>query len=137
MTVVIFLKLPQFSFKIGSCPVEDVIQQFSPNRSDQPFDERMGQRDVRDGFQLVDIKDPQVGAPLSELKQRIVIAAQIEWQGILTDNDLIEHSADSWSVDISGVHSESDDASRELIHDDHDPVSLEEQGFAAEEIDRP
>jgi hypothetical protein len=137
MMIVVFLKLPQFSFKIAGCPIEDVIQQFSTDGSNQPFNERMGHGDVRDGFQLGDFKDPQVGAPLSELKQRIVIAAQPERQGTLAGNDLVEHPADSRPVDIAGVHSESNDASRELVHDDHDPVSLKEQGFATEEVDRP
>jgi hypothetical protein len=112
-----------------------VIQQFSPDGSNQPFNERMRQGNVRDRFQLGDFKDPQVGAPLSELKQRIVIAAHADRQGILAANDLVEHPADSGSVDIAGVYGEPDDASGELVHDDHDPVSLEEQGFAAEEID--
>jgi hypothetical protein len=97
----------------------------------------MRQGNERDGFQLGDFKDPQVGAPLPELKQRIVIAAQIERPAIIAGNDFVEHPADSGPVDISGVHSESDDTSCELIDDDHDPVSLEEQGFAAKEIDRP
>ena len=75
MTVIVFLEPPQFSFKIAGCPIEDVIQQFSPDGSNQPFNERMRQGDVRDRFYLGDFKDPQIGAPLSELKQWIVIAA--------------------------------------------------------------
>ena len=74
MTVVVFLEPPQFSFKVVGRPIEDVIQQFSPDSYDQSFDERMGQGNVRDSLQLGDFKDPQVGAPLSEFKQRIVIA---------------------------------------------------------------
>ena len=124
MVVVVSLEPPQFSFKVVGCPIEDVIQQFSPDRSNQPFNERMRQGDVRDCFQLGDVKDPQVGAPLSEFKQWIVIAAQVEGQRILAGNDLVKHPADGGPVDIAGVHSESDDASRELVHDNHDPVSL-------------
>jgi hypothetical protein len=74
-------------FVHACCPIEDVIRQFPTNRSDQPFDEQMGQGDVRDSFQLGNFKDPQVGAPLSELKQRIVIAPQVEGQGILAGDD--------------------------------------------------
>jgi hypothetical protein len=54
----------------------------------------MGQGDVRDRCQLGDIKDPQVGAPLPELTQWIVIAAQVEGQDILCGNDLVEHPDD-------------------------------------------
>jgi hypothetical protein len=137
MTVVVLLEPRQLLFKVTGCPIEGVIQEFPPYRTDQPFDERMGQGNVRDSLHLCDFKDPQVGLPLSELKQRIVIAAQVKGQGILAGNNLVEHPADSGPVDIADMHSESDDASCELVHDDHGPVRLKEQGFAAKQIDRP
>ena len=118
MPVVTFLESPQFSFKVASCPIEDVIQHFSSDGSNQPFNERMRQGNVWDRFQLGDFKNPQVGAPLSEFKQWIVIAARADRQGNLAGNDLVEHPADSGPVDITGVRSESDDASGELVHSD-------------------
>jgi hypothetical protein len=95
MTIAVFLEPSQLSSKVAGCPIEDLIQKFSPDGSDQSFDERMGQGNVQDRFQFGDFKDPQVGAPLSELKQRIVIAAQVKGQGNSAGNDLVEHPADS------------------------------------------
>jgi hypothetical protein len=37
-----------------------VIQEVPPQRADQPFDERMRQRYVRDSLHLLDLEDPQV-----------------------------------------------------------------------------
>jgi len=52
-------------------------------------------------------------------------------------DDLIEHSAESRTIDHAGLHGEADDSAGELIHHDHDPVGREDQRFAAKEIDAP
>ena len=41
------------------------------------------------------------------------------------NNDAIEHPAKADTVDVAGMDCESDDAARELIHDDQDPVTFE------------
>jgi len=49
----------------------------------------------------------------------------------------VEHSAYGGAIDGNDLHGETDNASRELIHHDHDPVGLEQDGFAAEEVGAP
>jgi hypothetical protein len=54
-----------------------VIERLAPNRANQPLDEGMGERDIRDGLGFCDSQDPQVGLPLMELIQRVMIRAEI------------------------------------------------------------
>lgn len=52
-------------------------------------------------------------------------------------DDLIEHSAQTRTIDCPGLHGEADDAASELIHHDHHPMRLEGQRFTTKEIDAP
>ena len=50
VAVVIILKRIEFPFQIGGIPEQDLIEILAPDRSDQPFDERMRNRHV--GYRL-------------------------------------------------------------------------------------
>ena len=50
---------------------------------------------------------------------------------------MIEHTAKGGTVDITGMNANVDDSPCELIHDNQDPVGLEENGLAPEQIDTP
>ena len=56
------------------------------------------------------------------LEERIMIGAEMS-RGALTMNGGIEHAAEAGRIDGPTVHAESDDATRELVHDDEDPVA--------------
>jgi hypothetical protein len=45
--------------------------------------------------------------------------------------------AESGVVDVAGMDTESNDAARELVHDHKHPVALQQDGFAAEEVNTP
>jgi len=65
--------------------------------------------------------------PLPELKERIVVAAEMEWQDVPARNDLAKQAANDRPINAPGLHGEADDPSGELVHDDHDPMDLEKQ----------
>jgi hypothetical protein len=54
-----------------------VIQVFAPQRADQPFHEWMGQGDVGDGLDFCRIQYPQIGFPLVEPIERIIVGAEV------------------------------------------------------------
>ena len=59
---------------------------------DQSFHERMRQRNVRHRFDFLDLQDPQIGLPLMEPIQGIIVRTQIVRQ-CLRVNRAIEHAA--------------------------------------------
>lgn len=71
-----------------------------------------------------------------EAEQGIVISACVFRCSSATDR-VVEHSAQRRSIDGSSLYSETNDPPRELIHDDQDPMGIENEGFAAEQIDAP
>jgi hypothetical protein len=56
-------------------------------------------------------------------EQGIIITTDIFRRSGSTDR-VVEHSAQRWSVDVSGVYTEANDSSRELIHDDEHPMAF-------------
>ena len=54
------------------------------------------------------------------------------WNGL----DLVEHAADADAVDMRRLNTESDDPTREDVHDNHHPEALQQDGLASEKIDR-
>ena len=50
---------------------------------------------------------------------------------------LIEHAACAGAVDVRRFNTESDDPTREDIHDDHHPETLQQDGLASKQIDAP
>jgi hypothetical protein len=55
----------------------------------------------------------------------------------LARSGVIEYATDRHAVDVSRRNTEADDPAREEIHDDHDPVALENNRFTTEQIDVP
>ena len=56
------------------------------------------------------------------LEERIMIGAEMS-RGALTMNGGIEHAAEARRLNGPTVHTESDDATRALVHDHKDPVA--------------
>src|SRR6202521_4998285 len=55
----------------------------------------------------------------------------------LTCSGAIEHPAHGHTIDISRRDTEANDAAREDVHHDHDPVALQQDRFAAEQVYAP
>ena len=68
------------------------------------------------------LQHSQIGLPLVEPIQRIVVGAEVLWHRPVASNRLIEHPAERDTVDHSGLDAEPDDPAGVLIHDHQDPV---------------
>ena len=77
MRVVIVPEFVQLARQVDGVPEEYAIEILAPDRSDQPFDERMRDRSVRNRLDLLDLEDAQVGEPAVEAKQRVVVGADV------------------------------------------------------------
>jgi len=73
--VVIIRECVQLPRQVDRVPEEDVIEVFAADGADQPVNERMRNRRVRNRLDLLDREDAQVGQPTVEAEQRIVIGA--------------------------------------------------------------
>jgi hypothetical protein len=73
----------------------------------------------------LDLQNPQVGLPAVEFKEGVVIEAQSGGK-TLTGNSLIEHQAQTRTVECHGLHPEADDSAGVDIHDQQHPVSLQQ-----------
>ena len=90
--VAIVPELAQFSRQVHGVPEEYPIKVLTPDRSDQPFDERMRNWHIRNRLDLLDLEDGQVGELAVEAKQRVVVGTQVPGKR-LSGDDLIEHPA--------------------------------------------
>ena len=64
-------EIEQFAFEIRRRPEEGAIQEFTPDRADESFHKAMRQRDIRYGFDFVDLEDAKIGltiCPTATLK---------------------------------------------------------------------
>ena len=73
--VVIIPEFAQLARQVEGIPEEYAIEILTADRADEPFDERMRKRDVRNRLDFPDLEYPQVGQPTVKAKQRIVIGA--------------------------------------------------------------
>jgi hypothetical protein len=69
-------------------------------------------------------------------EERVVVETETpgKW---LASPGVVEHAADADAVDMRRFNSESDDATREDIHDDHHPEALQQDRLASKQIDAP
>ena len=97
----------------------------------------MGQRDIGDGFDLGHFQYPQVGLPLAKPIKGIMVGAEVLGHPALPAKGVVKHPAKSDTVDGTGMYAEPQDAARELVHDDQDPVTPQRGRFASEQIYTP
>lgn len=130
------LEFEQLPLQVHHCPEQHPVQIFAPDRADQPLDKWMGERHIRNGLYFCDLQYPQIGLPLVEAIQRIMIRAQIPRQAA-TSNRVIEHPAQSRTVYCSPVDPKPNDPPRKLIHHDQDPMGRQRCRFAPKQITTP
>ena len=63
LLVVIAAEHFQLPREVECIPEEHLIEDLAPDGADQPFDERMRNRGIGNGFDLLNFKYPQVGKP--------------------------------------------------------------------------
>ena len=81
---------PEIELEICTPPEQHVIQIFASNGAHEPFHEGMRQGNVGDGLDFCHLQDPQIGLPLVELIERIMVGAEVLWQPALTSNGAVE-----------------------------------------------
>jgi hypothetical protein len=91
----------------------------------------MRERSVRNRLDFFDLKYAQVGEPSVELKQWIVIAADVLRYGV-TCNGVIEHPTHGYAVDAAALDTETDDAAGEHVHDHEHSMAAQQDRFASE-----
>ena len=68
--------------------------------------------------------------------QRIVVGTQI-FLNRRTSNRLLEHAAERFTIDDSGLNSKSNDPPRVLIHHQQYPMCPQSDRFASKQIETP
>ena len=136
MLIVIISECLQLPGQVDYIPEEHAIEIFTANGADQFFDERMRNRDVQNRLDLFDLEYAQVGEPTMKTKQRIVVGADVFRQR-LTGDGVIEHSTNRAPIYKCTFDAETDEPAREYVHDQHHPMTAQEDRFAAEHVDAP
>ncbi len=70
------LEMIQFAYQIGAIPEEHLVNVLPTYTSDQPFNERMGHGNMRDGFDFLNLQNAKIGRPLRESEERIIVTAE-------------------------------------------------------------
>src|SRR5262245_62546931 len=90
--VVVALEIEELQLQVGGRPEEGAVEAFTADRADQPFNERMRERHVRNGLDSLDVEDSQIRLPLVEPVQGIMIRADVCRRGMAARR-AIEHAA--------------------------------------------
>ena len=136
MAIIVMFEIKQLRLQVRRRPEQGAVQALPPKGPDQPFHERMRQGRVRHRFDIFHFEHPEIGPPLVEPEQWIVIRTEVFRNGLLS-NRLMEHSAQRHAIDGSGVNTKSNDAAGEWVHDDQHPMRPYRRRLTSEEIDAP
>jgi len=132
MAVKVSPEIEQFVFEVCCRPKEHLIQILASKCADEPFHERMGKGNVGDGFDFCQLQYPQVGLPLVEAIERIIVGAEVLRRPALPSNGAVEHPTQCATINCSRLNAEANDPARALIHDHQDPVGPQRCRLAPE-----
>ena len=132
MVVEVGPEIEQLVFEVCRRPEQPVLQVFAPQRADQPFHEWMGQGNVGDGLDLCHFQYPQIGLPLVEPVERIIVGAEVVRHPALPSNGAVEHPTQHRTIDRPRMDAEANDSARVLIQDHQNPVGPQHGRFAPE-----
>ena len=96
----------------------------------------MGQKHIGHRLDFRHFQHSEVGLPLRESIQGIVVGAEIVRPG-LPSNRSIEHLAQGRTINDATPNSKTNNATRELIHHDENPIGSQRCGFTSEQIATP
>src|SRR5882672_2184673 len=113
-----------------------MVQAFTPNRADQPFNEWMRERYVRDGLDFFHVEDPKIPLPLAEPIQRIMVRAEVCRRGVVASRP-IEHPAQPDTIHNAAMHAKAHDTTCPLVHHHEHPVCAEDGRLASKQIETP
>ena len=123
--IVVVPEVEQFLFKITGIPERNVIKILPPNCPNEALDEGMREWYIGHGLHLRDLTNLQIRLPAVELKQRVVIAAEIVRACYLAGYRLVKETAHGRVINATGMYADSNDSTGEVIHDNQGPVGFE------------
>src|ERR1700716_13578 len=91
---------------------------------------------MRHRLDYVDLQNSEVRRPTMRLEQRIMIGVEMS-RCAPTMNGGVKHAAEAGAIDRTTVHTDSDEATRELVHDHEHPIAPEHDGLASKEVHAP
>ena len=91
---------------------------------------------MRHGLDFIDLQNPKVRRPTVRFEQRIAIGAEMS-RRTPTTNGGVEQATEAGAIDGPAMHAETDNATRELVHDHEHPVAPEHDGLASKQIYAP
>src|SRR4029077_291493 len=96
----------------------------------------MRKRHVWNSLDLGHLEYSKIGFPLVEPKQRIMVRAKVLGQ-TLPANRALEHPTQGRAVHATAVDAKPNDATRELVHHNENPMGSQGGGLAREKITAP
>ena len=106
MVVEVGPEIEQLVFEVCRRPEQHVIEVFPPQGADLPFHEWMGQGDVGDGLDFYHLQYPQIGLPLVEPIERIIVRVEVVRHPVLASNGAVEHPTQRGTIDRSRMDAE-------------------------------
>ena len=97
----------------------------------------MGQGNVGYGLDFRQLQYTQIGLPLVEPIEWIIVGAQVLRHPALPSNGTVEHPTECGTIDRSRMDAETNDPACVLIHDHQDPVGPQRGRLAPEQIHAP
>src|SRR5258708_32245957 len=91
---------------------------------------------MRHGLDFVDLQNPEVRCPPMRLEQRVMIGAEMS-RCAPPMNGGVERAAEAGALDHPAVHADSDEATRERVHNHQDPVVPVPERVPSNEIRPP
>ena len=131
MAIIVMLKIEQLRLEIALGPEQDPVEVLAPNRPDQSFYEGMRERHVRNSLDFGYLKYAKIGLPLVESIQRIMIRAEVSWQTVAANRSM-KHPAQRQSIHDAAVDAKPNEATRELVHHNENPMRSQGCRFAPE-----
>jgi len=92
------------------------IQILAAQSRNEPLNEWMRPGNLGHCLHPFHLQDPQIGLPAVELEQRIVIGSKPRRQTAARDG-LVEHAAEPWTIHRNGLHTEANNQTGKLVHD--------------------
>jgi hypothetical protein len=114
----------RYLVRVNSTVERCEVEELAPDCPDESFDERMGNRYVEYSFHFGYFEYSEVGFPPMEPEQWIMIASDVLWRAGPADRT-VEHPTERWSIHCPCMYPKVNDLTGELVHDDEDPVALE------------
>ena len=108
-------KFEQLPLQINGRPKQHPIQILTPDRADHPFYEWMGEWHVRNCLDFFNFQHSQIGLPLMEPIQRIMIRAEILREAV-TVNRSTKHPTTRNAIHNAAVNTKPNDPPRTLVH---------------------